>query len=102
MGFGAGLATPVLFVLALARMPADLSIPAGTWLVLTLIGGTEIGLAVFDLVLSAATVSTGSPFAGYVVVEAAQAATGVGVLVVAVFLLGKPRPTLAIGVSGKV
>jgi MFS family permease len=82
-GLGAGLATPTLFLFALARVRSDLSTPAGTWLVLVLIGSTELGLALLDLVLSAATAMTGSVFWGFVVVEAAQAGFGLVVLAAA-------------------
>lgn len=91
VGFGTGLATPVLFVAALDRMPARLSTPAGTWLVLILIGGTEVGLALLDMVLGGVTRLTGSPLAGYVVVEAVQALLCLVVLVVAVVALRDGR-----------
>lgn len=71
-GFGSGLLTPVLFVLALARMPPALHLAAGSWLVIALIGGTEIGLALFDIVLDGVTAVTGSALHGYLAVEGAQ------------------------------
>ena len=91
VGLGSGLATPVLFVAALDRMPASLSGAAGTWLVLILIGGTEVGLALLDIVLAGATRLTGSPLLGYVVVEAVQAVLGVSVAVVAVVCLRRKQ-----------
>jgi MFS family permease len=71
-GFGGGLLTPVLFVIALNRMPAALQVAAGTWLVLGVIGGTEVGLAMFDIVLDLTTALTGSAMRGYLSVEIAQ------------------------------
>lgn len=91
VGFGSGLATPVLFVAALDRMPASLAVPAGTWLVLILIGGTEIGLALLDIVLAAATRFAGSALGGFVLLEAVQAAIGALVLVVAAVYLRRGR-----------
>jgi DHA2 family methylenomycin A resistance protein-like MFS transporter len=76
-GLGTGILTPVLFVLALNRMPAALQVAAGTWLVLALIGGTEVGLALFDVVLKLMTEITGSVVGGYVAVESAQLACGI-------------------------
>lgn len=74
-GFGAGLLMPVLFVVALRQMPASLHFAASTWLVLATIGGTELGLAVYDMVLDVASQITDSRTTGYVAVETAQLLT---------------------------
>ena len=74
-GFGAGLLLPVLFVVALRQMPARLHFAASTWLVLATIGGTELGLAVYDMVLDVTSQITQSRAEGYVAVEIAQLLT---------------------------
>ena len=96
-GLGAGVLTPVLFVLALQRMPAALQVVAGTWLVLALVGGTEVGLALFDIVLDLATKMTQSAFAGYVVVEAAQLACGIATAILTAWLVARGKLPLATG-----
>jgi MFS family permease len=94
-GFGSGLLTPVLFVLALNRMPASLQLPAGTWLVLAVIGGTEAGLALFEIVLEAATNVAGSQFGGYAAVEIAQLALGAATAIMtACLVLNRRLPLL--------
>ena len=77
-GFGGGLLTPVLFVVALNEMPASLQVAAGTWLVLAVIGGTEVGLALFGIVFDLANGLTGSPIASYMTVELTQLIVGSG------------------------
>jgi len=96
-GLGAGVLTPVLFVLALNRMPASLQIAAGTWLVLALIGGTEVGLATFDIVLELATKVAQSAFAGYVVVENAQLACSIATAILTAWLITRGSLPLATG-----
>ncbi|MEJ8573615.1 MFS transporter [Microbaculum marinum] len=86
-GFGSGLITPVLFVLALFRMPVPLQLAAGTWLVLATIGGTEIGLNVFDFVMEVADHVSGSNLTGYLTVECTQLAFGVGTAALAALLV---------------
>ena len=86
VGFGGGLLTPTLFVLALHQMPSSLQIAAGTWLVLAMIGGTEIGLALFDIVLEIAARFSGAKFAGFLAVEVAQLAVGAAVALLAALL----------------
>jgi MFS family permease len=100
-GFGAGILTPVLFVLALNRMPAQFQIVAGTWLVLALIGGTEVGLAIFDVVLEVATGLAQSAFTGYVVVEAAQLAFGIATAILTAWLIVRGRLPLATGTNAE-
>jgi MFS family permease len=85
-GLGGGLLTPVLFVLALHRMPPPLQVAAGTWLVLAMIGGTEIGLAIFDIVLELTTSVTASTIAGYFAVEITQLAVGAATAVLTAWL----------------
>jgi hypothetical protein len=87
----------VLFVLALNRMPASLQIAAGTWLVLALIGGTEVGLAIFDIVLELATKAAQSTFAGYVVVENAQLACGIATAILTAWLITRGSLPVATG-----
>lgn len=99
-GFGSGLLTPVLFVLALARMPAHLHLPAGSWLVIALIGGTEIGLALFDIVLDLTIAATGSRLTGYLVVETAQLAVAAATAVLAALILRRGGLSLAAGPTG--
>lgn len=96
-GVGGGLLTPVLFVVALNRMPPAMQIAAGTWLVLATIGGTEIGLALFDVVLEVATAATDSKVWGYVVVEAAQLAVGVATAALTAWFVHDGRMPLAVG-----
>jgi MFS transporter, DHA2 family, methylenomycin A resistance protein len=86
-GLGTGVLTPVLFVLALHRMRATLQVAAGTWLILALIGGTEVGLAVFDVVLKLVTEITGSTVAGYIGVESAQLICGIATALLTVWLV---------------
>jgi MFS family permease len=86
-GVGSGLLTPVLFVLALHRMPAPLQVAAGTWLVLAMIGGTEIGLALFDIVLKITSSATASTVGGYVAVEVTQLAVGAATAILAAILV---------------
>ncbi len=96
-GLGAGVLTPVLLVLALNRMPASLQIAAGTWLVLALIGGTKVGLAVFDIVLRLATGITKSAFGGYVTVESAQLACGLATAILTALLVVRGSLPLSTG-----
>jgi MFS family permease len=98
-GFGSGLLTPVLFVIALNRMPVLLQVAAGTWLVLALIGGTEVGLALFDIVLDTMSLLTGSRFGGYVAVEIAQLAFVVATAMLAWWLGARGRLPLTVGVK---
>lgn len=96
-GVGGGLLTPVLFVVALNRMPAGQQVAAGTWLVLATIGGTEIGLAMFDVVLEVAMAAAdGSKFWGYFVVELAQLVVGVAIAALTVWLVVSGRLPLAV------
>jgi hypothetical protein len=85
-GFGGGLLTPVLFVIALHQMPASLQVAAGTWLVLAVIGGTEIGLALFDIVFDLANAVTGSAVTSYAAVELTQLVVGVATAAAAALL----------------
>jgi MFS family permease len=94
-GLGGGLLTPVLFVLALHRMPPPLQIAAGTWLVLAMIGGTEIGLAIFDVVLELTSGITGSAVGGYLAVEITQLAVGAATAILTAWLA--VRGTLLVG-----
>ena len=55
-------------------MPVSLNVAAGTWLVLAMIGGTEIGLALFSIVLEITTQLSGSRLLAFVAVEAGQLA----------------------------
>ncbi|WP_436640893.1 hypothetical protein [Microbaculum sp. FT89] len=90
-GLGGGLLTPVLFVLALNRMPVPMQLAAGTWLVLANIGGVELGLALFDAVLEISTNVTGSDLAAYLTVEIAQLAVCVVTAVIALVLVKTGR-----------
>lgn len=99
-GFGSGLLTPVLFVLALAGMPARLHLPAGSWLVIALIGGTEIGLALFDIVLDLTVAATGTRLTGYLVVETAQLAVAAATAVLAAAIIGRGGLSLTTGPTG--
>lgn|GEM_PF-2593801 len=90
-GLGGGLLTPVLFVIALHRMPVPLQLAAGTWLVLANIGGVELGLALFDMVLETAGHVTGSKLTAYVTVEVGQLAVGVATAVLAGVLVARGR-----------
>ena len=96
-GFGAGLLTPVLFVLALDRMPPSLQLAAGTWLVLANIGGVEIGLALFDMILEVSTQLSGSQEVAYITVEIAQLAVGVATALLVAGLVAKGRLHTRIG-----
>lgn len=91
VGFGSGLVTPILFTLALATISSRDHVAAGTWLVIATIAGTEIGLALLDVVLAVATSLGGSPRHGYVGVESVQFLVGLAVALVAVMLLRAPR-----------
>lgn len=91
VGLGGGVLTPVLFVVALARIPASLHVAAGTWLVLATIGGTEIGLALFDIVLEVATGFTGSARGGYLSVEATQLLVGMATALLTAWLAARGR-----------
>lgn len=92
VGFGSGLVTPILFVLALNGMAARDQVAAGTWLVIATIAGTEVGLALLDIVLSAATALSGSARQGYLVVESLQFLIGLVVAIAAVALLTAMAP----------
>ena len=92
VGFGSGLVTPILFVLALTGMGARDQVAAGTWLVIATIAGTEVGLALLDIVLSAATTLSGSARHGYLVVESLQFLIGLVVAGVAAALLTAMAP----------
>jgi MFS family permease len=94
-GFGSGLLMPCLFVIALNRMPAPLQIAAGAWLVLAVIGGTEIGLALFDIVLEVTIGIARSAFAGYLAVEIAQVAVGTATAILAARLTMRGMLSLA-------
>ncbi len=96
-GLGGGILTPVLFVLALDRMPPPLQLAAGTWLVLANIGGVEIGLALFDMVLEISTKLSGSKEIGYLTVEVAQLATGLATTLLVFGLVAKGRLHTRIG-----
>jgi len=85
-GLGSGLLTPVLFVIALNKMPSSSQVAAGTWLVLALIGGTEVGLALFDMVLEVATGMIGTTVGSYLAVEIAQLLLGTATALVAAWL----------------
>jgi MFS family permease len=98
-GFGSGLLTPVLFVIALNHMPPSLQVAAGTWLVLAMIGGTEVGLALFDIVFDLTSVVAGSPFGGYVAVEIAQLVFATGTALLAVGLAVRGSLPLAVGTT---
>jgi hypothetical protein len=98
-GFGGGLLTPVLFVVALNKMPAPLQVAAGTWLVLAVIGGTEVGLALFDMVLDTATALTGSPTRGYLSVEIAQLGLITATAVLTMLLARRGSLPLVIGTA---
>jgi MFS family permease len=89
VGLGSGLLTPVLFVLALDRMPAPLQLAAGTWLVLAMIGGTEIGLAIFDVVLDFTAHVSNAALTGYVAVEISQLAIGLATGLLALLLASR-------------
>lgn len=96
-GFGSGLLTPVLFVMALAHMPARLHLPAGSWLVIALLGGTEIGLALFDIVFDLSVAATGVRLRGYLAVETAQLAVAAATALLAAVLLRRGRLAAAPG-----
>jgi hypothetical protein len=96
-GFGGGLLTPVLFVIALNRMPAALQVAAGTWLVLGVIGGTEVGLAMFDIVLDLTTALTGSAMRGYLSVEIAQLVLATATAVLTMSLAKRGSLPLMVG-----
>lgn len=85
VGFGSGLVTPILFTLALTGIGARDQVAAGTWLVIATVAGTEVGLALLDIVLAVATALGGSQRLGYVAVEAMQFLLG---LAVALFAAG--------------
>ncbi len=101
-GLGGGLLTPVLFVLALDHMPPPLQLAAGTWLVLANIGGVEIGLALFDMVLEISTTLSGSTEVAYFTVEIAQLAVGVitALLVAGLVAKGRLHTRIGAGASG--
>lgn len=86
-GLGSGLITPVLFVIALHKMPSSSQVAAGTWLVLAMIGGTEVGLALFDMVLEVATGMVGPTVSSYLAVEIAQLMLGMTTAIVAIWLV---------------
>jgi MFS family permease len=90
VGFGSGLVTPILFTLALSRITARDHVAAGTWLVIATIAGTEIGLALLDVVLDVANGLGGSSRNGYVGVEAVQFLIGLAVAIVGAALLWSP------------
>jgi hypothetical protein len=96
-GFGSGLLTPVLFVIALNKMPSSYQVAAGTWLVLAMIGGTEVGLALFDMVLEVATGMIGPTVGSYLAVEIAQFVLGLATAIAAAWLIA--RGTLALMVN---
>jgi hypothetical protein len=96
-GFGSGLLTPVLFVIALNKMPSSYQVAAGTWLVLAMIGGTEVGLALFDMVLEVATGMIGPTVGSYLAVEIAQFVLGLATAIAAAWLIA--RGTLALTVN---
>lgn len=87
VGFGSGLVTPILFTLALAAIGSRDQVAAGTWLVIATIAGTELGLALLDIVLAAATTLGGSARNGYIGVETVQFAIGLVVALAAAGLL---------------
>lgn len=87
VGFGSGLVTPVLFTFAMAAISPRDQVAAGTWLVIATIAGTEIGLALLDVVLAVATTLGGSAKNGYVGVETVQFFVGFAVALVAAALL---------------
>jgi MFS family permease len=89
VGFGSGLVTPILFTLALAGIGARDQVAAGTWLVIATIAGTEVGLALLDIVLAVATSLGGSARNGYIGVEAVQFAVGLVVAIVAAALVAE-------------
>jgi MFS family permease len=86
VGFGSGLVTPILFTLALTGIASRDQVAAGTWLVIATIAGTEVGLALLDIVLAAATAIGGSTRNGYIGVEAVQFLVGLVVALCAVGL----------------
>lgn len=87
VGFGSGLVTPILFTLALAAIGPRDHVAAGTWLVIATVAGTEIGLALLDIVLAASTAITGSDRNGYIGVESVQFLIGLAVALAAAALL---------------
>lgn len=89
VGFGAGLVTPILFTLALAGIGSRDQVAAGTWLVIATIAGTEVGLALLDIVLTAATTLGGSPRNGYIGVETVQFGIGLAVALAALALVAE-------------
>jgi MFS family permease len=96
-GLGGGLLTPVLFVVALDRMPGPAQLAAGTWLVLASIGGVELGLALFDAVQEMSSLISGSTLIGYLSVELAQLALGVAIALLAVHLVTSGRLSTRVG-----
>ncbi len=95
VGFGSGLVTPILFTLALGTITSRNHIAAGTWLVIATIAGTEIGLALLDVVLDVANGLGGSARNGYVIVEAVQFLVGLAVAIVGAALLWSPSSQAA-------
>jgi MFS family permease len=87
VGFGSGLVTPILFTLALTGIGARDQVAAGTWLVIATIAGTEVGLALLDIVLAAAASLGGTARSGYIGVEAVQFAIGLTVALVGAVLM---------------
>ncbi len=90
VGFGSGLVTPILFTLALATITSRDHVAAGTWLVIATIAGTEIGLALLNIVLDVANGFGHSSRRGYVTVETVQFLVGLAVAIVGAALLWSP------------
>ena len=95
VGFGSGLVTPILFTLALGTITARDHVAAGTWLVIATIAGTEIGLALLDVVLDVANGFGHSSHRGYVTVETVQFLVGLAVAIVGAGLLWSPSSQAA-------
>jgi MFS family permease len=104
VGFGSGLVTPILFTLALAAIGSRDQVAAGTWLVIATIAGTEVGLALLDIVLEVATATGGSARYGYIGVETVQFLIGLAVALAAAGLLSAMtlRPPLTTRAAGVV
>lgn len=74
-GVGGGLLLPVLFVAAMRGTKPATHFAASTWLVLATIGGTELGLALFEMLLSTGKAMFGSSPVPYRMVESMQLLT---------------------------
>ena len=62
-----------------------------------MIGGTEVGLALFDMDLEIATTASGSELAGYLAVEISQLSVAIATALLAIWLVNRGALPLSSG-----